>query len=447
MSDLKPIVKRIFGHPLFLVILIGAVIRFVLSPLSLEVDTKFWTIIVRNMDAGQGLYAMEGNYYTPVWGYIIGFISFIQSSLLDFGDVVNVCDDALFVLGYKRYGYSNILATIPFMILLKISLFISDLILSLIVYKIILERTGDMKKSVIGFALVFLAPTIIGSSSILTMSDTISAVFTVLSLYLIRRKNYCIAGICYSFAVLNKFFPIFLIFIIAAYIVSINEHDIKRSGRPLIGFTAGAIGASFMILLPQILDGTLPDCFRFITDRAAYTTNIGPLPINTVIIILLGVIGISFLVYLGYVLFKSDNNDDTMVACSLLAMSAPMFLFTNAQYFVIIIPFLAYMAVIRSRVYKYVWLSVAVSALMIIPVLNTNASMFLHLAYYTDMVDLGMILDGIEWFNSPVISGMTVADIFCATGIFIEKASLIAIAATVIGRWILSYRGVQCKIL
>ena len=92
---------------------------------------------------------MEGYYYTPVWGYVLAFVTGVQNLLLNIGDLSVVCYDLFPYLLVEHYAYSNMAISIVFLFNLKVILTISDLVTSLLLYKIVKDRTGDEKKALI----------------------------------------------------------------------------------------------------------------------------------------------------------------------------------------------------------------------------------------------------------------------------------------------------------
>ncbi|WP_400205546.1 hypothetical protein [Methanomethylophilus alvi] len=44
-------------------------------------------MIIQNIDSGNGLYELFGYYYTPVWGYIMGFIDMFSNTFLSVSEL------------------------------------------------------------------------------------------------------------------------------------------------------------------------------------------------------------------------------------------------------------------------------------------------------------------------------------------------------------------------
>ena len=58
----------------FLIAILSLVVHLVMTALfSHTYDSEYWLIIMQNIETGNGLYGLNGFYYTPVWGYMLSF--------------------------------------------------------------------------------------------------------------------------------------------------------------------------------------------------------------------------------------------------------------------------------------------------------------------------------------------------------------------------------------
>ena len=211
-------------HPILLIVAVGIIIRLVLMSASMVYDLDYWAVVIRNIESGEGLYDAEGYYYTPVWGYVLGFIAACQSMFLELGEVAIRVLEAFPVEIIPDTYYTATAPSIAFIYSVKIPLMIFDLILAYLVMVLAKDYTGDSRKAVLAFAFTFLFPVLMLSSGVIGMPDTIAAVFTVLTVVLLRRGMPFLAGASFSLAVLTKFFPVFLIFVFVAYLIVKHSH-------------------------------------------------------------------------------------------------------------------------------------------------------------------------------------------------------------------------------
>ncbi len=426
MSELSVKIRSLTSNGLFAAVLIGILIRLLLIPFSLEYDTNFWTIVIRNIESGNGLYLMEGYYYTPVWGYILGFVAGMQNALLDIGDLSVVCYDLVSYIMVDHYAYTDMAVSIVFMLILKTILWICDFILSLTVYHLVKERTEDEKKAVIAFIMVFVCPHVIGSSSIVVMPDTISAMFTMITILLLKNDKYLFAGICYSIAVWVKFFPIAIILVLLCYIYVGTQGNGREAAKRIAKAIIGFMGMSLIIFLPQMMEGTMVRCLAFFIDRIREIINNGIFAILCGVI--LGTLIIIAAIYIAKHMLKVKGNmDDRMMEYSLLLLGICMLSFTNLQYIVTMIPFLVYCLMTVDRNYKYIWIVLAIAGFILTFMLNTNAVMLNSIVAYTSIVSSDTATWLFDILNEEIVFGLSIVDLFCSFANNIQKIVLFCV--------------------
>ena len=401
-------VRTLFIHPIFILAVAGILIRLIVFPVATTgYDSDFWATIIRNLNSGEGLYGLEGYYYTPVWGYILSFMSFLQGSFLDIAVMGERIVEAFPLEGYTNWFYSSTATTVSFNVMVKISYLISDLIVGYLIYWLIKDKTGDTKKATIGFALWFLCPLVIGVTSVSGMFDTYSILFILLCIVFVRKDRLFLAGMFFTIAVLTKFFPAYLLFPLLAYIIVMHREDgtVKRS---LAKAAAGAVLAFVVIMLPHIINGDMLQSMMFATNR------VGDSGDNFLIGIITGYLPLVFYTFCIFVsillairLSKKDKDKvDDYLFKYLLFMAAFIFLFPpTPQYLVLLIPFLAIYISIWDQRFKWGWLIISVGGLLF--VLAGNYVLLLSLGAFTDMMSLEQIMSGVQWFHTPGLLGLT----------------------------------------
>lgn len=397
-----------FSLTLSEIILLGLLIRILLIPLSLVYDTNFWTIVVRNINAGYGLYEMDGYYYTPVWGYVLGFVSVVQNFTFDIGDVSLLIPEFMPYMGVDGI-YRPVAINIVFLIGLKVILTISDLILSMLVYYLVKERTNDEKKSTIAFFLVFLCPVIFGSSSITVMPDTISAMFAIMTIFAIKKEKIFTAGVCYSIAVWIKFFPIFIAPLLITYLFTLNKNNVKEAVLKLMTAIGGFFVCSLLIFIPQMQEERLIRCFDFLFSRLKFLSCVPEL----VILLIIGIIAATCMVF--YVVKKRMDRlpklvDDMLMEYSLVILGLCMMYYTITQYTVHMIPFLVYcMLVIDMKKYRIIWIGLSISGLCLIIAAN-NAIMLNSIVEYTGLISTDTAISLFNFLHCDRIFGISLID-------------------------------------
>ena len=329
--------------------------------------------------------------------------------------------------------------SIVFLLMLKIILTASDLIMSLIVYKMVLDKTGDERKAVIAFLLVFICPHVLGSSSIIVMPDTLSALFTVLTIVLLKEDRYFFAGVCYSIAVWVKFFPIAIILVLLCYIYIEAEGDDRLAVKRFFLSVSGFLLMSLIIFIPQIMEGTVLGCLSFLTDRIDSILSGGILRVTVAVLAAL-LVGFVSLHVARHMLTMKSRGDDKLMEYSLILLSVCMVLYTNVQYLVTLMPFLVYCMMVVDRNYRFVWGALAVAGLCLALMLNTNAVMLNSLVAYTNMISADVAVSLFNILNNEIIAGLSLTDIFCAVGNLIQKLSLFLILLVFIIRRVIARR-------
>ena len=400
MTELfRKIKDAVAAHPLLTLIVIGTIIRLLMIPTTLVYDSNFWAIVVRNIETGNGLYELEGYYYTPVWGYVLGLISAFQSAFLNLGEMGIRVVDALPVEIPDMYLTATV-TSISFLYSVKIPLLIVDLVTSYLIYVLVRDVTGDQKKGVIAFGLTFICPSIMAATMGIGMPDGISIMFLLLTIILIRYDQPFLAGMCYSISVLNKFFPAFLFFIILAYMISRYMDDKKKMKLQLLMALAGGVVMTAIIFLPQLLQGDLASCFQFLSDRSG--TDSGDSLLQTLIgygRILLYSLVIAASVWMSYDLIKKRSDDQFrkfMIYC--LTTIGLCFVYPpTTQYLVLMTPLVAYFAVVESRKYIRCWLLLSIGGLLM--TYASTSTTLLPLAVYAGMFN---VTDLVNFFNVTV---------------------------------------------
>lgn len=398
-------------HPVFWMTVIGLAIHIAASMLQIVYDNEYWAKVIRNIEAGEGLYNVVGYYYTPVWGYVLGLVSAFQSAFLSLGaDVVRV-PEFFFVEIIPGVYYSATAPSLAFALSTKAPLILSNLLLAFVIRYLAIDTTGDERKGNLAFGLVFLCPLMIVSSCITGMPDTIAALFAVLTVVLLRKEHHLLAGMTFSIAVLTKFFPAFLFFPLIAYVL-VSSKD-NRTG--LVNLTMCAVGAAVMtavIFLPQILDGTLDQCFAFLSDRTgdSYEDDLFEDIVGKLRIVVYSVV-IVMSILTGRWIYRSGKEDSfrRLMAGSMFVMACCMLYPPVPQYVIVLIPFLGYWAATADRRYLKSWM--LVSVLTAVFALSSNLLTIMPIAVWTGLIDVGWLAD---LFHSMTVGDFSVITIWSA---------------------------------
>ncbi len=411
-----------------IIIVIGIALRLVIGTfLTYTYDVHSWALIISNFESGNGLYDVAGYNYAPPWGYILGSISVIGEFFgVDlFGERFT---DALPIEQYTDWFYTSFVTSIEFNLMVKAALFVFDLIAGYLLYWIVLNRTDDPRKAVIGFGLWFLCPFVIAVSSVGGMFDSLTAILTMLCIIFLMKDRYLLAGMMLGTATILKLFPGLLLFVLVAYVFLKN----RNNGLAIRRTVEAAIGALMMIavlLMPQILDGTLSDCFAFITSRATNNigSGLGDIERYGTIIAYLGILFVSIL--LARHTYKSNTGDANGLILTIVLLNlAVLFLYPSApQYMLLITPFIILQTILVDRRYFRPLLILMIGTTMF--ALSANVTNLISIAEYTNITSVDSVLYAMSLFQKEFL-GISATSIMYYGGAVIQYIGTVMIPVT-----------------
>ena len=415
-------------HPILLIIVVGVIVRLVLMSASMVYDLDYWAVVIRNIESGEGLYDAEGYYYTPVWGYILGIMAAFQSAFLGLGELAVRVLEAFPVEIIPDTYYTATAPSLAFIYSVKIPLMVFDLILAFLVMVLAKDYTGDDRKATMAFGLTFLFPVLMLSSGVIGMPDTIAAVFTVLTIVLLRREMPFLAGMTFSLAVLTKFFPVFLIFVFVAYLIVKNRGNTGKGLTQIMMAVAGAGLATVIVFMPQIVEGNVDQCFQFLFDRTSTVT--GGTIFDSIVSILRIAAYAAVLVlsaYLGVRMVRRHETDPdvSLMKTSFIIATLCLIYPPTTQYMVIIVPFLAFWIACHERQYLVSWAIMAIGS--IIYVFASNSLTILPLAVWTDLIGVDAVMAIFDWFNTTCIGPISIRSLQFVIGGVIQCAGVVSV--------------------
>jgi Protein of unknown function (DUF2029). len=401
------IVRGFLKHPLIWVTVIGLLLRIVLGFfLTFSFDFSHWALVIENVRSGNGLYELDGYYYTPVWGYILSFTSSI-GDLIGVGDVGARIVDALIIAENSDGHVTATLTTLSFNMLVKTPLFICDIAVAYVIRWLILWRTKDKKKANRAYILWFLCPLVIVVSSVNGMFDNFSVLMILLSLVLLIKDKYFLAGSMFGLAVLTKFFPAFFIFIFVAYILTKHRND----GTAFKNLGVAALGAaltSIVILLPNILGGTVMEAFSFLTSRADSGMGLGLGVIESYGTILAYAALLVVSVYIAMCMYKGKwikGPLDNRFMFFMFLNTAVLFLYPSTpQYILLLLPFLIYAFLTADKRFKKPLIMLSVGATVFS--LSTTFMLLLSAGAFSGMFTVDQLSPLIDMTLQPIVFGI-----------------------------------------
>lgn len=401
----RSLVGGFLCRAVIMIIAVGIVLRVVVGTLCTGAfDVQSWALIISNFESGNGLYDLTGYYYAPPWGYILGAFSEVAEhlGLGFFGERVTA---ALPIEQYNWYFSAN-LPSVSFALSVKLMFFICDIAVGYLIYWIIMDRCGDQRKAVAGFGLWFLCPFVITVCASAGMFDTFSVLMTLLCIVFLMRDRCLLAGMMISVAALMKLFPAFLVFVFIAYILVKHRGD-GRGPRLVLEAAVGAAVMAAVMLLPQILQGDLSECFSFLTNRVNAVEGSGYTDFTGMAVVVAYVLIGLFSIAAGYLMWRARPEDaDRALLSASLIVTIVMFLYPSTpQYLVLLAPFVILQLALGERRYRNPMILFAFGTTLFS--MAGNATLLLSFGEYAGITDVGAVMGWAGWFQQPGLFGLS----------------------------------------
>lgn len=406
-NSVKAFVTR---HPIILIAIAGLAIRACLIPFfTYPYDVYHWALTISNLESGEGLYGLSGYYYTPVWGYLLSGIGCI-ADMLGIADFGNLFHSLTFVNGLNWNYYRDLICTPAFSMLVKVILSVFDLVTGYLLYVLVKDHTADDRKAAAAFGLWFLCPIVIYTSAVHAMFDVFAVMTLVLTVLLIFRRRYALAGAVFAVSVFTKFFPFYLTLMLLVLAIK-QEKEPARRNKTLLMLIFGFLAMFLLMYMPQIIDGTFLESFNFITSRVAEISIgseskdvwnlIQTVGYAVVIVLQFVILSVLFVIsWRTYRLQQEGNEFTEKYMHRLMLSTAVIFLWTpTPTYLMIILPFLAYAAVTRKDDYIVPFMLISVFATLYALAMH-NYSVLFQLYGYFDFIPLDYLVEGMGWLDA-----------------------------------------------
>lgn len=406
----------------FIALVAGILIRCFCIPFTYDYDTYHWAVIIQNIDSGNGLYELFGYYYTPVWGYIMGFIDMFSNTFLSVSELGTHVSGLLTVEDLENMRHVATVTSPEFNALMKIPIILCDLFVGYILYRFVGDWTGDRRKGGLAFALWFLCPIVVYMSSVQGMFDSFSALLILLSILLVLKGHYFSGGFMLALSTLLKLFPGSVVFVFIGLVLARHRCD-GLAKRNLALAVTGALLCFFIILLPNIIEGNVADSITFISDRA------GGFTLNLDTIFSMGgiLIALPFMIFMGHMMYRTKEDiDRKFLIYTLLVLTISMFMNIGPQYVIVLLPFLVILICSYDRSYVVCWALIGFGAFLSAFVLN-NYSLLMSSSVYLGWPPYDVILSGFDWTEAYLFGTNSFRSIMNSVGYAFMGAGLILI--------------------
>lgn len=315
-----------FVWKIAVVIVIGIMIRYILGLFfTYPTDVNYWVIISENFFSDEGLYGLPGYYYTPVWGYMLAVLTWIAGMIgIPLGEYVpELVREGILM------DWNTAMPSIEYAMLIKTFLFIVDLLIAFVLYRIGTYVYGR-RHGFLMFTIWFLCPFTIIISSIRMMFENVEILFLLLALLMMIQKRPALAGIMMGISLLVKPYGLFpgLLMIGFAYAQSGSLNYTLR-------YVLMTVVTGFLIMLPVIVSGNLEEAMIWLSSRSS---GVGSGSGYNMTLYLMPVLVVLSLI--GALIFAKKGIDDvpTLIGTSLVITSMMLLVPGNIQYYLLLLP-------------------------------------------------------------------------------------------------------------
>jgi hypothetical protein len=251
---------------------IGLVIRLALAPFTVGgFDSQTWLQAAWAGAYHLPLYARAGFSYPSGWGHVLQITGQLFNAL-------GLPTSSFATYLHQYASLSDLLGTyVPtpiFSVALKLPLFACDVATSALVAALVKRLTGNVVWARRSFAVIFLNPLIIFSSAVMANWNIAAALALVAAIYGVVTQRHVLAGCAAVVGILTKIVPAFAVPLLVVAIVCWTPGDrlvskLRRSLRPLGLFAAAFVASGLIVILPEILNGSVATMWHATSLRAS----------------------------------------------------------------------------------------------------------------------------------------------------------------------------------
>ncbi len=271
--DLRSIWNWPHSRSSYTLVLLGLIPRIVLLPIASQTyDVSVWYTLSNDLLRGLGIYSSHTYTYPPLWALTI--MPLLRLLALAVNPIQFGQNPDRFVSQEILPGTLQPVVSPLFLIFLKLPLLLADLGGGYCIYRIVSELVGRSRGKA-ALALWLLSPSIIWTSFGHGQFDVIPAVLTLLSAYLLYRREWISSGISLSLATLYKLYPLFFIPLYIAGILA-TRSDGKPWQHHLVRFMMGLMAPGIVfIFVPLSLPPAGASFINILSARGELISNIG----------------------------------------------------------------------------------------------------------------------------------------------------------------------------
>jgi hypothetical protein len=248
--DFRRVTEFVSVHKLGFILGLGIAVRLVLMPISAHpFDVYVWYTISQRV-LNYGPFYLQG--FPPLWYHYMmvplaytyaGLATVFSSGVIPMSSVPSAFNF------YPSYSV-QVIPGLLFDFVVKVPFLISDVLVTLLLYKIVKELTKSKRAAETAALLWFLNPFVIWISAVWGMWDTLPVLFSLAALYLVSKKRFAFSAVCLSLGVALKLYPALFLLPLAFYLY--RSSAVSERWKNFAKFYGVFAGASLILFLPYL---------------------------------------------------------------------------------------------------------------------------------------------------------------------------------------------------
>jgi hypothetical protein len=226
--SIKAIISRLKRHELIVILAIGIIARLILIPISAHpLDMNIWyreaTTIAEYGPTSVSLFPPVNNFFMliPV-AYVYDVLAHV------FGAGTVAMNSLPAALNFYPGQNVDVVPGFLFNTVLKGPLLISDILVTLCLYKLTKQVTGNLNLANKAALIWFLNPLVIWISAGWGMWDTFAVLFTLVSMYFLLRRRFFASSAFLVLAIITKVYPVVFLLPFSAYLLKTSPPKERR---------------------------------------------------------------------------------------------------------------------------------------------------------------------------------------------------------------------------
>jgi len=226
-------------------LIVGAIIRIVMMPFfGHPFDTWAWYGVAVGIVQGSSYI-----HFPPMWYYTLIPFAYLYDWASRIFPIkpVPISSIPQPIRPEPQWGIT-VAPGLLFNTVVKIPFLISDLIIAVMLYKIIIELTRNEKVAGKAAAILLLNPYLIWISIGWGMYDSLPALFSIAAIFFLLKKRIGLSALCLSIATVYSIYPIIFFIPMIIYLWKTGAISVKRNF--IVTFTAIYFAVSLLLFAP-----------------------------------------------------------------------------------------------------------------------------------------------------------------------------------------------------